>query len=150
MCNVNLTNTILWQGHHDRVMQLNWLHFWGKCQMMPLKVWPNIALGCNHQSICMPQLQPLVNIVLITYLEYYNLVFAVFLCDNCSLTTHYKRSCFLFWFHRSAMIKWEGSSERENWTNWKFPIEIIQGSTGNSILRIDQKYRKCDIFVCFF
>ena len=28
------------------------------CQMMPLKVWPNTVLGCNHQSICMPQLQP--------------------------------------------------------------------------------------------
>ena len=39
-------------------MQLNWLYFCGICQMMPLKVWPNTALGCNHQSICMPQLQP--------------------------------------------------------------------------------------------
>ena len=57
--NVNVTDTILWQGHHDRVMQLNWLYFCGICQMMPLKVWPNTALGCNHQSICMPQLQPL-------------------------------------------------------------------------------------------
>ena len=28
-------------------------------QMMPLKAWPNTALGCNHQSICIPQLQPL-------------------------------------------------------------------------------------------
>ena len=53
MCNV--TDTILWQGHHDRVMQLNWLYFCGICQMMPLKVWPNTALGCNHQSICMSQ-----------------------------------------------------------------------------------------------
>ena len=26
---------------------------------MPLKVWPNTALGCNHQPMCMPQLQPL-------------------------------------------------------------------------------------------
>ena len=51
---VNVTDTISWQGHHDRVMQLNWLYFCGICQMMPLKVWPNTALGCNHQSICMP------------------------------------------------------------------------------------------------
>ena len=55
--NVNVTDTILWQSHHDRVMQLNWLYFCGICQMMPLKVWPNTALGCNHQSICMAQLQ---------------------------------------------------------------------------------------------
>ena len=48
-----------WRGHHDRVMQLNWLCFCGICQMMPLNVWLNTALGCNHQSICMPQLQPL-------------------------------------------------------------------------------------------
>ena len=53
--NVNVTDTILWQSHHDRVMQLNWLYFCGICQMMPLKVGPNTALGCNHQSICMPQ-----------------------------------------------------------------------------------------------
>ena len=58
MC-VNVTDAILWQGHHDRVMQLNWLYFCGICQMMPLKVWPNTAPGCNHQSICTPQLQPL-------------------------------------------------------------------------------------------
>ena len=32
-------------------MQLNWLYFCGIYQMMPLKVWPNTALGCNHQSI---------------------------------------------------------------------------------------------------
>ena len=25
---------------------------WHICQMMPLKVWPNTALSCNHQSIC--------------------------------------------------------------------------------------------------
>ena len=61
--NVNVTDTILWQGHHDRVMQLNWLYFCGKCQMMPLKVWPNTALGCNHQSICM--LQPLCSAALV-------------------------------------------------------------------------------------
>ena len=60
--NVNVkcvTDTILWQGHHDRVMQLDWRYTCGICQMMPLKVWPNTALGCNHQSICIPQLQPL-------------------------------------------------------------------------------------------
>ena len=28
---------------------------------MPLKVWPNTALGCNHQSICMPQLHIILN-----------------------------------------------------------------------------------------
>ena len=63
--NKNVTDTILWQGHHDRVMQLNWLYFCGICQMMPLKVWPNTALGCNHQSICMLQLQPLCSAALI-------------------------------------------------------------------------------------
>ena len=56
--NVNVTDTISWRGHHDRVMQLNWLYFCGICQMMPVKMWPNTALGCNYQSICMPQLQP--------------------------------------------------------------------------------------------
>ena len=56
---VNVTDTILWQGHHDRVMQLIGIYFCGICQMMPLKVWPNTALGCNRQSICMPQLQTL-------------------------------------------------------------------------------------------
>ena len=53
--NVNVTDTILWQCHHDRVMQLNLLNFCGICQMMPLKVWPNTALGCNNQSICLPR-----------------------------------------------------------------------------------------------
>ena len=43
-------------------MQLDWLYSCGICQMMPLKVWPNTAIGCNHQSICMPQLQPLIYI----------------------------------------------------------------------------------------
>ena len=33
----NVTDTISWQGHHDRVMQLNWLYFCGIWQMMPLK-----------------------------------------------------------------------------------------------------------------
>ena len=48
---INVTDTISWRGHHDRVMQLNWLYFCGICQVIPLKVWPNTALGCNHQSI---------------------------------------------------------------------------------------------------
>ena len=26
--------------------------------MIPLKVWPNTALGCKHQSVCMPQVRP--------------------------------------------------------------------------------------------
>ena len=34
----NVTVTILWQG-----MQLNWLYFYGICQMMPLKVMPKTA-----------------------------------------------------------------------------------------------------------
>ena len=42
--NVNVTDTILWQGHHDRVMQLNWLYICGICQMMPPKVWLNTAV----------------------------------------------------------------------------------------------------------
>ena len=62
----NVTDTISWWDHHDRVMQLNWLHFCGICQMMPLKVWPNTALGCNHQSICMPKLQPLSSAALVS------------------------------------------------------------------------------------
>ena len=63
--NVNVTDTISWRGHHDRVMQLNWLYFCDICQMMPPKVSPNTALGCNHQSICMPQLKPLCSAALI-------------------------------------------------------------------------------------
>ena len=43
----------------DRVMQLNWLYSCGICQLIPLKLWPNTAKGCNHLSTCMPQLQPL-------------------------------------------------------------------------------------------
>ena len=46
-------------------MQLNWLYFCGICQMMPLKLWPYRALGCNHQSICMPQLQSLCSAALV-------------------------------------------------------------------------------------
>ena len=45
---------------------LRWSHtieltsfLWYICEMMPLKVWLNTALGCNHQSICMPQLCPM-------------------------------------------------------------------------------------------
>ena len=65
MWNVNVIDTILWQSHHDRVIQLDWLYSCGICQMMPLKVWQNTALGCNHQSICMPQLQPLCSAALV-------------------------------------------------------------------------------------
>ena len=43
---------------------------------MPLKVWPNTTLGCNHQSICMPQLQPLCSAALVpNVLPQFNLVF---------------------------------------------------------------------------
>ena len=63
--NVNATNSISWQGHTDRVMQLNWLYFCGICQLIPLKLWSNRAQGCNHQSTCMPQLQPLCSAALL-------------------------------------------------------------------------------------
>ena len=43
---------------YDRVMQLNLLYFCGICQLIQLKLWSNTAQGCNHQSICMPKLQP--------------------------------------------------------------------------------------------
>ena len=52
-------------AHHDRVMQLNWLYFCGICQMIPLNLWPNTAQGCNHQSTCTPQLQPLCSAALV-------------------------------------------------------------------------------------
>ena len=48
--NVNVTDTILWQSHHDRVMQLNWLYSCGICQVMPLKVWPNHMKAYFHGS----------------------------------------------------------------------------------------------------
>ena len=41
------------------LMQLNWLNFCGICQLIPKKLWPNTAHGCNHKSTCLPQLQPL-------------------------------------------------------------------------------------------
>ena len=37
--------------------------------MMPLKVLPNTALGCNHQSIHMPQLQNLCSAALVPRLN---------------------------------------------------------------------------------
>ena len=84
--NVNVTDTILWQGHHDRVMQLNWLYFCGKCQIMPLKVWPNTALGCNHQSICMPQLQLLTILRKQLSLECYSICqYFIELRNSCNL-----------------------------------------------------------------
>ena len=33
--------------------------------MMPLNVWPNTALGCKYQSICMFQLQPVCSAALL-------------------------------------------------------------------------------------
>ena len=39
----DVTDTISWWGHHDRVMQLNSLYFCGICQMMPLKMWPKLS-----------------------------------------------------------------------------------------------------------
>ena len=44
-------------------MQLNLFNFCGICQLMPLKVWPNIALGCHHQSACMPNYSLYVQLV---------------------------------------------------------------------------------------
>ena len=60
-----MIDTISWRSHHDRVMQLNWLYLYGICQMIPLKLWPNTVHGCNHQSTCMTQLQPLCSAALI-------------------------------------------------------------------------------------
>ena len=65
----NVNDTISWQGHHDRVTQLNWLYFCGICQLISLKLWPNIVQGCNHQSTCMPQLQPLCSAALVPYIQ---------------------------------------------------------------------------------
>ena len=60
MCNVMYTGYLFAEPFdRSRVMQLNWLHFCGICQLVPLKLRSNTAQGCNHQSICMPQLQPL-------------------------------------------------------------------------------------------
>ena len=83
--NVNVTYTISWQGHHDRVMQLNLLYFCGICQMMRLKVWPNTAQGCSHQSILMPQLQ------LLRYPMYYSVekLEARALCSDRSLIVYW-------------------------------------------------------------
>ena len=47
-------------------MQLNWLHCCGICQLMPLKLWPNTAQGCNHQSNSMTQLQLLCSAALVS------------------------------------------------------------------------------------
>ena len=33
---------------------------------MPQNVWLNTALGCNHQSICRPQLQPFCSAALVS------------------------------------------------------------------------------------
>ena len=46
-------------------MQLNWLYYCGICQLIPLKLWPNTAQGCIHQSTCMPQFQPLCSAALV-------------------------------------------------------------------------------------
>ena len=46
-------------------MQLNWLYFCGIRQLIPLKLWPNTAQGCSHQSTCMPQSQPLCSAALV-------------------------------------------------------------------------------------
>ena len=67
----SITNVMWCNGYYllaepfDRVMQLNWLYFCGICQLIPLKLWPNTVQGWHHQSICMPQLQPLCSAVLV-------------------------------------------------------------------------------------
>ena len=58
---VNVTDTISWRDHHDRVMQLNCLFLWH----MLGDTTEGVALGCNHQSICMSQLQPLCSAALV-------------------------------------------------------------------------------------
>ena len=51
------------------IVSCRWVDFYFCviCQMMPLKVWPkNSFLGCNHQSTCMPQLQPLCSAAMVS------------------------------------------------------------------------------------
>ena len=42
---------------YDRVIQFNWLYFGDMGQLIPLKLWPNTAQGCNHRPNCIPQVQ---------------------------------------------------------------------------------------------
>ena len=72
LCNiwyVNVNVTVLSYGEAITIESCNWINFFfcGIWQMMPLKVWPNTALGYNHQSVCMPQLQPLCSAALVPY-----------------------------------------------------------------------------------
>ena len=53
---------------HGKSCESNWLSFCNICQMMPydcVTVWSNTARSCNHQSTCVPQLQPLSSAVLV-------------------------------------------------------------------------------------
>ena len=44
----NVTDTVSWQGHHDRVMQLNKLYFFGICQLLNYRILcSNSSPACN-------------------------------------------------------------------------------------------------------
>ena len=50
----NVKDTISWRDHHDRVtrvMQLNWLYYFGICQLIPLRLW-----GTQHKAATINQL----------------------------------------------------------------------------------------------
>ena len=62
----NVMYIILYHGEAiTRVMQLNLLYLCGICQLVPLELWTNTALGGNHQPTYMPQLQPLFSAALV-------------------------------------------------------------------------------------
>ena len=44
-----------WALRYSHAIELT-LFLWHICQLIPLKLWPNTAQGCNHQSVFMPQL----------------------------------------------------------------------------------------------
>ena len=68
-------------------MQLNSLYSCGICQLIPLKLWPNAAQGCNHQSTSMPQLQPLCSADLVYPMYYFNLTCLLTPCLLSNLLT---------------------------------------------------------------
>ena len=52
------------------VVKISWskcrgLYLCGICQLIPMKLWPNTAQGCNHQSVCLAQVQPLCSAALL-------------------------------------------------------------------------------------
>jgi hypothetical protein len=51
---VNVTDTISWRGHHDRVMQLNWLHFFyicGTCTILIYETDYNLLLVISGPGV---------------------------------------------------------------------------------------------------